>query len=177
MMSIIRCTEKDLKELLQTSKQSFIDAFGKNSNPENFKRYIKKAFQPKILRGELLAEKSAFYFLKTDDGETTGYIKLRWDRSEEFFTTEPALELQRIYLLEKFWNKGYGKTLLDFAENYGRENAFEWIYLVVWLENHGAIRFYEREGWEIFGRKNFSFGDEIHHDYALRKKLLALNQI
>ena len=171
MPTIIRCTEKDLKELLKVSKQSFIDAFEKVSNPENFQKYVKKAFQPKILRGEFLAEKTVFYFIKNEAGETAGYLKMRWDRSEEFFLDESALELQRIYLLESHWGKSLGKTLLDFAETFGREQGFKWIYLIVWCENHGAIRFYEREGWVIFGRKNFQFGDEIHHDYALRKQL------
>lgn len=172
MPTIIRCTEKDHKELLKLAKQSFIDAFEKVSDPTNFKLYVKTAFQPKILRGELLDEKSIFYFLKTDKGETAGYLKMRWDRSEEFFSDEKALELQRIYFLEPYWGKGLGKTLLNFAENYGRERGFKWIYLIVWCENHAAIRFYEREGWSIFGRKNFQFGDEIHHDYALRKQII-----
>jgi diamine N-acetyltransferase len=172
MPTIIRCTEKDLKELLKIAKQSFIDAFEKVSDPINFKKYVKNAFQPKILRGELLDEKSIFYFIKTDNSETAGYLKMRWDRSEEFFPDEQALELQRIYFLEHYWGKGMGKMLLQFAESYGREQGFKWIYLIVWCENQAAIRFYEREGWVIFGRKNFQFGDEIHHDYALRKQLI-----
>jgi diamine N-acetyltransferase len=171
MPTIIRCTEKDLKELLKISKQCFIDAFEKVSNPDNFKKYVKTAFQPKILRGELLDEKSAFYFIKTDAGETAGYLKMRWDRSEDFFPDEKALELQRIYFLEPFWGQGLGKTLLSFAENFGHDKGFKWIYLIVWCENHKAIKFYEREGWTLFGRKDFQFGDEIHHDFALRKEV------
>jgi GNAT superfamily N-acetyltransferase len=86
------------------------------------------------------------------------------------FGETPALELQRIYLLAQYWNKGHGKTLLDFAKTWAKEQNFEWIWLIVWFKNDGAIRFYQREGWEIFGRKDFLFGNEIHHDFAFRIK-------
>ena len=172
-MKIIQCTEKHLDELIFVAKQSFIDAFEKQTEPNNFQEYVSKAFEPTAVLAELQDSKSIFFFLQTDDGETAGYLKLRWDRSEEFFPTEKAIELQRIYLLEKFWNKGFGKILLDFSESYSREQGFEWIYLIVWFQNHGAIKFYEREGWAIFGNKDFQFGTEIHHDYALKKKLIA----
>ncbi len=172
-MKIIRCTENHLEELGLVAKQSFIDAFEKQSNPDNFKAYVSKSFTKEVVLEEFQNPESVFYFLQTDEGETTGYVKLRWDRSEEFFPTEKALELQRIYLLEPYWNKGFGKILLDFAESFAHENGFEWIYLIVWFENKGAIKFYEREGWSIFGHKDFQFGNEIHHDYALRKKIVS----
>lgn len=170
-MKIIHCTENHLDELIQVAKQSFIDAFEKQTDPDSFQDYVSKTFEPTAVLAELTHPQSIFFFLQTDDGETAGYLKLRWDRSEEFFPTEKAIELQRIYLLEKFWNKGFGKILLDFSESYSREQGFEWIYLIVWFQNHGAIKFYEREGWTIFGNKDFQFGNEIHHDFALKKKV------
>lgn len=170
-MKIVRCDESQLLEYQRVARQSFIDAFEKVSEPESFKIYVSTTFELDILRGELQDEKIAIFFLQTEEGETAGYVKLRWDRSEEFFPTEPALELQRIYLLERFWNKGLGKILLDFSESFGKEKDFEWIWLVVWCENHGAIRFYERQGWEKFAQKNFQFGNEIHVDPVLKKKL------
>jgi diamine N-acetyltransferase len=186
-MTIVRCDETHLPTLLPVAKQSFIDAFEKDSNPENFKIYVEKAFTESAMLEELQHPESIFYAFNTENTENTvdegnpeaigkgplmaGYVKLRWDRSEEFFPNEKAIELQRIYLLAQFWNKGYGKILLDFSENYACEHSFEWIYLVVWLENHAAIRFYERNGWEKFARKDFMFGEEVHHDWVLRKRL------
>ena len=170
-MKIIRCNESHLEEYQYVARQSFIDAFEKVSEPESFKSYISTAFLPDILRGELMDDKIAIYFLQNDENETVGYVKLRWDRSEEFFPNESALELQRIYLLEQFWSKGYGKIILDFSEKYAFEHNFTWIWLVVWSENHGAIRFYEREGWEKFAQKDFQFGNEIHVDPVFKKRI------
>lgn len=171
-MTINRCDVNHLEEYERVARQSFFDAFEKVSDPDNFKLYVSTAFLPHILRGELEDNQTAVFFLKTDTDETAGYVKLRWDRSEEYFSNEKAIELQRIYLLEKFWRKGYGKALLEFCENFGREQDFEWIWLVVWSENYDAIRFYEREGWHQFTIKDFQFGNEIHHDPVLKKRLI-----
>lgn len=169
-MVITRCEKADVEALVALSKQTFIDAFEKTTDPDNFNIYISTAFTPSVIEAELAHEASVFYFLKDDALQTVGYMKLRWDRSTEVMGQEKALELQRIYFLEKYWNKGYGKILLDFAENFATNNQFTWIYLCVWYKNDGAIRFYERHGWAIFSRKNFQFGNEIHHDFLLRKK-------
>ncbi len=171
-MHIIRCNETHLDEYQFVARQSFIDAFEKVSEPESFKQYVETAFLLDVLRGDLLDTQTAIYFLKTRDGDTAGYVKLRWDRSEEFFPNDRAIELQRIYLLEPYWGKGFGKILLDFCEKYAHKHDFAWIWLVVWSENYGAIRFYEREGWEKFALKDFQFGNEIHHDPVLRKYLM-----
>ncbi len=171
-MTIIRCDINHLEEYERVARQSFYDAFEKVSHPDNFKLYVSTAFLPEILRGEIEDNKTAIFFLQTETGDTAGYVKLRWDRSDEYFLNQKAIELQRIYLLEQFWNKGYGKALLEFCEKFGKEQGFEWIWLVVWSENHGAIRFYEREGWQQFAIKDFQFGHEVHHDPVLKKKLL-----
>jgi ribosomal protein S18 acetylase RimI-like enzyme len=169
--TITKATETDIESYQYVAQQSFIDAFEEKSNPENFKKYISTAFTIEELMPDLQNNEHAAVFFIHSENTTIGYVKLRWDRSEEYFGTTKALELQRIYLLKEYWNKGYGRHLLDFSEKIGLEQGFEWIWLCVWCENHGAIRFYEREGWEKFAYKNFQFGDEIHVDPVLKKQL------
>lgn len=168
MLYIFPINETYLEELVWLSRQTFSDAFEAQTDPENYKIYVENNLNTEVLRGELSAAKTQFFFAQTQEGETVGYLKLRWDRSAETFGDTPALELQRIYILGKHWNKGYGKILLDFSKEWAKLKNFAWIWLIVWFKNEGAIRFYQREGWEIFGRKDFQFGHEIHHDYAFR---------
>jgi diamine N-acetyltransferase len=160
---IIPCDMSHLDELLVLAKQSFIDAFEKSSDPKNFKLYV--------VAEELAHSESAFFMLRNEEKENVGYIKLRWDRGAEFFPNDKNVELQRIYVLEKYWYKGYGKVLLDCAERFASERDCKWIYLVVWFENDVAIRFYERHEWQQFATKDFKFGNEIHHDIVMRKNL------
>ena len=176
MVYIKLCTLADAEDLLAVSFQTFEEAFKADNNPENYELYVKKAFTLEVIKEELAYDKNIFFFLMENGTRNIiGYLKLRWDRSEEFFPKAPALELQRIYIKKDCWNGGYGKMLLDFTETYARYNGFDWLWLIVWSENEKGVRFYEREGWEKFGRKDFSFGNEIHHDYAMRKKLKIEN--
>ena len=56
-MTLIRCDETHLSTLLPVAKQSFIDAFEKDSNPENFKLYVAKAFTEEVMLEELRHKK------------------------------------------------------------------------------------------------------------------------
>ena len=168
---IVPCDISHLNELLVLAKQSFIDAFEKSSDPENFKLYVAQTFTPSVVAEELVHSETAFFMLRNEEKENVGYIKLRWDRGAEFFPNDKNVELQRIYVLEKYWYKGYGKVLLDCAEQFASERDCKWIYLVVWFQNDVAIRFYERHEWQQFATKDFKFGNEIHHDIVMRKNL------
>lgn len=176
MVYIKLCTLADAQDLLAVSFQTFEEAFKADNNPENYELYVKKVFTLEVIKEELAYDKNIFFFLMENGTRNIiGYLKLRWDRSEEFFPKAQALELQRIYIKKNYWNGGYGKMLLDFTETYARYNGFDWLWLIVWSENEKGVRFYEREGWEKFGRKDFPFGNEIHHDYAMRKRLKIEN--
>lgn len=168
---IIECNASHLDELLSLAKQTFIEAFEKVSDPDNFKLYVANTFTPSVLAEEFANSEARFFLIRTGEGENVGYIKLRWDRGKEFFPYHRSIELQRIYVLEKFWHQGYGKELLWFAENYASRHDFHWIYLVVWFENTAAIEFYERHYWEKFATKDFQFGNEIHHDVVMKKNI------
>ncbi len=171
-ITIRQCTAEDWDLLLKVSAQTFEDAFKAQSDPINYDAYISTAFLPEKMKEELAEPRAVFYFLiENATQQVAGYLKLRWDRSEELFGETPALELQRIYFYKQFWNKGYGKILLQFAENWGKENSYAYIWLCVWFKNLDAMRFYEREGWQSFGRKKFQFGTTIHNDFVFRKQL------
>ncbi len=169
---IIECNASHAEELLALAKQTFIEAFEKVSDPDNFKLYLAKTFTPSVMAEELAHAASIFFIIRNADKENVGYVKLRWDRGKELFPNVESVELQRIYVLEKYWHKGYGKVLLECAERYASyRDRIKWIYLIVWCENQSAIQFYERHYWKQWGTKDFQFGNEIHHDVVMRKNI------
>jgi len=62
-----------------------------------------------------------------------------------------AGEIHAIYLLDDYWDKGYGRQLMEFAMENLKEMGFREI--VIWLldENSRARRFYEKFGFEADG--------------------------
>lgn len=168
---IIPCAASHADELLVLAKQSFIEAFEKTSDPDNFKLYVAQTFTPSVVAEELAHPETVFFMVRNEEKENVGYIKLRWDRGAVFFPNERSIELQRIYVLEKYWHQGYGKVLLDYAEHYASHQSYTWLYLIVWFKNETAIKFYERNYWVKFGTKDFKFGNEIHHDIVMKKNI------
>jgi len=169
-MEIVSATIDDLSRYQELARQTFYDAYEPNTNPGDLQKYMAENFSDDVVRNELTDQHSAVFLLQDERQQIAGYIKLRWGTSHELLSGK-SIELQRIYVHKEFYNKGLGKILLDHAEQYGRQNGFEWIWLCVWYENHGAIRFYERAGWKEFGKTKFRFGDTVFDDPVLKKKL------
>jgi len=65
-----------------------------------------------------------------------------------------AGEIAAIYLLEEFWDKGYGRHMMNYALN--RLKSMEYREVIVWVleENYRAIHFYEKCGFIFDGSKN-----------------------
>jgi ribosomal protein S18 acetylase RimI-like enzyme len=45
------------------------------------------------------------------------------------------------------------------------------VWLGVWKENHRAIKFYERWGFEIFAEQEFILGNDHQIDWLMKKTL------
>lgn len=168
-MEIVKFTIDDLDIYQSVARQTFYDAYERNTDAENLQKYIDDNFSLPVVTAELHDPDCALFYLR-DGNNIVGYIKLRWNTSHDLLEGK-AIELQRIYVVKEYYGKGYGKILLDHAEQYGRENGFDWIWLCVWYENAGAIRFYEREGWKKFGMTRFKFGDVVYDDPVFKKRL------
>lgn len=167
--NMIKCTTDEFEEYQEFARQTFVDTYQHNTDAANLQKYVDENFSEEAIAKELTDPQCAIFMLKAGD-EILGYVKLRWNTAHPQLDKK-SIELQRIYVQKDYYGKGYGKTLLAYAEQFGRENGFDWIWLCVWFENHGAIRFYEREGWEKFGETQFRFGDIVYTDPVFRKGL------
>ena len=168
-MEIKAVTEANLKELQAISIATFIDAFGAVNTPEDMEAYIRESRSLESLRKQLYAD-SEFYFLEVDD-QTIGYLKINYGLSQ----TEPhltnCLEVQQVYIIKEYQNKGLGKLLLDEAIQRGLDMGLDYIWLGVWEHNTDAIRFYERLGFRSFVEHSFILGSDHQTDILMKKPL------
>ncbi|MEH7075298.1 GNAT family N-acetyltransferase [Neobacillus drentensis] len=63
----------------------------------------------------------------------------------------------RLVVHPKFQGKGYGKQLLQFAEEFALQNGYSSIRLDVYRQNPGALTLYERSGFQERGTIRFPF--------------------
>lgn len=166
-ISIIPITSSELEALVYISRKIFYDSFHHLNTAENMKEYMDRAFNPQQLLSELVNPLSAFYFIVVGD-TIAGYLKTNLGGAQSDVHDEDSLEIERIYVEDRFQGQGLGAHLLEKAKEKAREQRLKSIWLGVWEKNTAAKRFYERHGFREFGSHEFRMGDEIQTDLLMR---------
>ena len=166
-MTIRKLTVQDVAELQRISVKTFVDAFGAVNTSEDMELYVSSTFSTERLTEELSNSLLHYYFTEVN-GEIVAYMKLNLGDTNEKGITNPSVELERIYVLASAQGKAVGQALLDFAKQLATDQNANYLWLGVWERNPGAIRFYERNGFQKFGEHPFILGKDIQNDFLMR---------
>ena len=169
-IQIEKGTPNDVTILQQVSKTTFWEAFASVNTEEDMTKYLTESLSLEKLSVELTDENAAFYFA-TLEGDTIGYLKLNFGASQTDIKDPNATEIERIYILKAYQGQNIGQHLLDRAIEIARQKEHQYIWLGVWEENRGAIRFYERNGFVAFGRHTFMLGNDEQKDVLMKLQL------
>ena len=169
-MKIRKINIDDLEALRNLSIQTFKEAFEEVNTEEDMQKYLDENLSIEKLKSELENPNSEFYFAENND-EILGYLKLNFKDAQTEKLEENHFEIERIYVLKTFLGQKIGQILFDKAIEIGREKNLEYVWLGVWEENHRAIRFYEKNDFEIFGKHDFVLGKDVQTDLLMKLKL------
>lgn len=169
-LTLRACNNADLQTLVNLSRDTFIDAFEKDNDPEDFQAYLKKAFAPNQLDKELNDPDTFFYFV-FDDNDLVGYCKLNVGAAQTDVHEKEAVELERIYVLGEHQGKQIGAWLLQEVVCLAKKWNKSFVWLGVWEHNPKAIRFYQRHGFTKFGEHPYYIGTDKQTDWLLRLDL------
>ncbi|MCL6573580.1 MAG: GNAT family N-acetyltransferase [Bacillus sp. (in: Bacteria)] len=170
-INIKKCTLEDLRKLQEISYQTFNDTFKHQNLPENMNAYLERTFNLKQLEKELSNSSSQFFFVYFNN-EVAGYLKVNTNDAQSEEMGEESLEIERIYLKDKFQKHGLGKYLLNKAMEIAMEGNKKKIWLGVWEKNENAIAFYKKMGFVQTGAHPFYMGDEEQMDFIMTKTLI-----
>lgn len=165
------CDLKDLAILVEISTKTFVSAFEKLNNPEDFKAYMDIAFSKEQLKKELLNQNASFYFVYNDK-ELVGYFKLNKKEAQTESFGNTSIEIERIYVLDQFQGQQIGKKMLLHIFEIAKKEKVSFVWLGVWEKNTAAIRFYERYGFEKFDKHPFYIGKDKQTDWLMRLDLV-----
>ena len=169
-MKIRKINIDDLEALRNLSIQTFKETFEEVNTEEDMQKYLLENLSIEKLKTELENVHSEFYFAENND-EILGYLKLNFKDAQTEELEENHFEIERIYVLKAFLGQKIGQILFDKAIEIGREKNLEYVWLGVWEENHRAIRFYEKNGFEIFGKHDFVLGEDVQTDLLMKMKI------
>ena len=133
-------------------------------------KYLDENLSIEKLKSELENPNSEFYFAENNN-EILGYLKLNFKDAQTEKLEENHFEIERIYVLKAFLGQKIGQILFNKAIEIGREKNLEYVWLGVWEENQRAIRFYEKNGFEIFGKHDFVLGEDVQTDLLMKMKI------
>lgn len=170
MIKVRTASLSDLSLLVSMGRETFLSAFAKDNSPENMEAYISKAFAVEKIEEELRDEKCKF-FLAFEESTPVGYAKVRKTDEVKDLLKEPAIELERIYVVEEHQGKKIGVLLLQTCLDYAKAQDFYWIWLGVWEHNVKAQQFYLNRGFEKFDEHPFKMGSEIQTDWLMKKRV------
>lgn len=170
-ISIKKCTLEDLLILQKISYETFNDTFKDQNSPDNMNAYMERAFNLNQLEKELTNSFSQFFFVYFHD-EVAGYLKVNINDAQSEEMGDESLEIERIYIKNKFQKHGLGKHLLNKAMELAMEHNKQKIWLGVWEKNENAIAFYKKMGFFQTGSHSFYMGDEEQTDFIMEKTLV-----
>lgn len=163
-------SSQEWPQLQAIAKTTFEETFAHQNEAQSMQTYLEEKFSKAQVRQELANPDSQFYFV-WDQDEVVGYLKLNTGKAQTEPQPEPAMEIERIYVLSKCQGKKLGHALLRHALSQAQAQGVAYLWLGVWEENHRAIAFYERHGFEGFGEHLFYLGSEAQVDLMLRRYL------
>lgn len=170
IFEIKRATVQDVHSIQTIGRETFYETFHENNDEYTMQHYLQQAFSQEKLLVEIKNQQSIFKLLYVDK-QLAGYLKVNEGNAQTDTIADNALEVERIYLLRAFQNKGLGKVLMNEAILIARQLRKSSIWLGVWEKNENAIAFYEKQGFVKTSTHTFMFGEEAQQDYIMVKKL------
>jgi len=123
--------------------------------------YMLGKFQSEEAIATQLADRYEYYTVSYN-GKSTGYMAIVPDAD--------MLMISKIYVLKSGRGQGFGRSMLEFAENICRERQIRTLWLTVNKNNTRSIAWYMRMGFTNVGPTIQDIGAGfVMHDYRMEK--------
>ena len=162
-----RAGSADAEILARIGAETFIETFAHLYNPGDLKAYLAEAYGLERTRADLADPAKAAWLVELD-GQAIGYATAGPCALPHPDVTPACGELKRFYFYKAWQNGGMGRGLFAEVMAWLRQDSPRDIWLGVWSENHGAQRFYARQGFEKVGEYGFRVGQTIDREFILR---------
>jgi ribosomal protein S18 acetylase RimI-like enzyme len=169
-LSIRQADISDVKIICALGVTTFYEAYFEQDESSDLANYLLESFSPAQIENELTNKHSTFFIAELNR-KAVGYAKLRENSAVDCLEKENAVELHRIYILERAKGKGVGGKLLNRCFETAREKGYETIWLGVWEQNSAALKFYKKIGFVKVDELQFPYGETVGTNFVLKIQL------
>ena len=165
---IRRAGAADAETLAALGVRTFSHAFEHLYDPRDYADYVAQAYALDRIRGDLADRAKALWLVEVD-GQAVGYALAGPCGLPHDDVTSACGELKRIYFVREVQGGGLGKALFNQVMAWLQADGPRDVWIGVWSENLGALRFYERHGFAKAGEYDFHVGRQVDREFILRK--------
>jgi len=158
MISITKPNLNDLPILTEIARKSFWESHGHSAAAEDIQGYVNSKLNEEAFRAELLDERNIFHWMH-HNRRPAGYSKIVLDSPLEEVAAQNVTKLERLYFLEEFHGLGLAQQLFEHNLHIAKQANQAGVWLCTWTENHRAIAFYQKLGFQIIGESNFKISE------------------
>lgn len=169
-LEIIKADTNDAESLFQISLKTFTESFAHLNTKENMPLYLAENITVEKIAAELSNPGSEFYLAKLNN-KIIGYLKVNFAGAQKDVHDNKSLEVERIYISNEFYGKGFGQILFDKAIAIAKSHDLNYLWLGVWEKNEKAINFYIRNGMSKFSQHSFMLGKDKQTDILMKLEL------
>jgi diamine N-acetyltransferase len=163
-----KASRRELDLLRDMHIRTFRDTYAEFNTEEDMQLHIATVFSPDRLLAEMEDPRIGYYMAYLGD-IPVGFTRVNQAGVQTDVNDPKSLELERIYVEKEWKGRKFGDQLMEHAMGLAREAGMHYLWLGVWEKNLPAIRFYERNGFAIFGTHHFVLGSDPQSDWLMRK--------
>jgi ribosomal protein S18 acetylase RimI-like enzyme len=163
-----RATPADAEALAAIGVATFTETFGHLYPPQDLASFLAEAHGEARTRADLADPRKAAWLAEVG-GEVVGYALAGPCDLPHPEVAAADGEIKRIYFLRRAQNGGLGGRLFETALAWLQREEPRTIWIGVWSENLGALRFYGRRGFTRVGAYGFRVGETVDDEFILRR--------
>jgi len=166
---IRRAEPADAATIALLGRITFVETFGHlfHDQADELRAYLDATFGVAKLE-DSLANARNHYWLASLRRLPVGFAKLKLPSPQEQYRN--AAQLQKIYVLREFLDRGVGRALLYAVMAVAAAHA-PLLWLDVLRENARAIRFYARHGFVVSGEDSYAIGAQRFQFHIMQRHM------
>ena len=163
-------TAEDAAAVAALGRHTFVATFGHLYPPEDLTAFCDEVYALPA-QAALIAHAETHIRIAAQGAGLVGYCQIGEFKLPFDAGGRRAMELHRLYVIERVKGAGVAAALIDWALQTMRADGVQDAYLGVYQDNPRAQRFYMRHGFEIVGAYQFAVGRTIDDEFIMRRAL------
>lgn len=171
MIEIKQATFNDDAVIALLGRITFVESHSDFvKNEKAVQAFCNSEFDVAKIKGDLQDNNLHFWLVFYKD-LPVGFAKVNLNKTHSFIKSDKACKLDKIYILNDFIGLKLGAKLHEEIIKKMQELKFEFIWLVTYIYNYKAIKFYENHDYKKAGFEDFMVDGKGYKNHVMIKSL------